>query len=78
MDTEQVIQWLERLPDVQRQVVTARVWGDLTFEQVAEVVDRSTATVFRLFREAIESMRQQVDRVPENFITKDRSRGESP
>jgi hypothetical protein len=50
----------------------------LTFEQVAEVVDRSTATVFRLFREAIESMRQQVDRVPENFITKDRSRGESP
>ena len=59
LDSQQVMHWIEQLPDIQRQIVTARIWGDLTFEQIAEVVDRPTATVFRLFREAIETMRQQ-------------------
>ncbi|MBM3967591.1 MAG: RNA polymerase sigma factor [Planctomycetes bacterium] len=58
IDAEHVTLWIERLPDIQRQVVTARIWGDLTFEQIAEVVDRPTATVFRLFHDAIDTVRE--------------------
>ncbi len=60
IDAQLATTWLQQLPEIQRQIVTARIWGDLTFEQIAEVVDRPTATVFRLFREALETLRQQM------------------
>lgn len=60
IDAKLATTWLELLPDIQRQIVTARVWGELTFEQIAQIVDRPTATVFRLFREAIDTLRQQM------------------
>lgn len=75
MDAELTAQWLERLPDIQRQIVTARVWGALTFEQIAEVVDRPTATVFRLFREAIDSIRQRLVTNEAKSTVAERKRG---
>jgi RNA polymerase sigma-70 factor (ECF subfamily) len=61
MDAALAVQWIERLPDIQRQIVTARIWGELTFEQIADVVDRPTATVFRLFHQALNTMRHQME-----------------
>ncbi len=75
MDAELTTQWLERLPDIQRQIVTARIWGELTFEQIAEVVDRPTATVFRLFREAIDSIRQRLVTNEAKSTVAERKRG---
>ncbi len=75
MDAELTTQWLERLPDLQRQIVTARIWGELSFEQIAEVVDRPTATVFRLFREAIDSIRQRLITNEAKSTTAERKRG---
>ena len=75
LDAESTAQWIEQLPDIQRQIVTARIWGDLTFEQVAEVVDRPTATVFRLFREAIDTMRQNLRTNEEKSTVVERKRG---
>ncbi|MBU6239025.1 MAG: sigma-70 family RNA polymerase sigma factor [Planctomycetes bacterium] len=75
MDAELTTQWLERLPDIQRQIVTARIWGDLTFEQIAEVVDRPTASVFRLFRESIDSIRQRLITNEAKSTTAERKRG---
>lgn len=75
MDAELTTQWLERLPDIHRQIVTARIWGDLTFEQIAEVVDRPTATVFRLFRESIDSIRQRLITNEAKSTTSERKRG---
>lgn len=78
MDAAQATQWIERLPDVQRQIVTARIWGELTFEQIAEVVDRPTATVFRLFREALDTLRQQMETPTEKRTATDRNQGNNP
>ncbi len=75
LDAESTAQWIEQLPDLQRQIVTARIWGDLTFEQIAEVVDRPTATVFRLFREAIDTMRQSLRINEEKSTVVERKRG---
>ncbi|MBN8600385.1 MAG: sigma-70 family RNA polymerase sigma factor [Planctomycetes bacterium] len=72
IDAQLATSWLQQLPDVQRQIVTARIWADLTFEQIAEVVDRPTATVFRLFREAIETLRQQMKPPVEKQTTPER------
>ncbi len=77
MDAELTTQWLEQLPDIQRQIVTARIWGELTFEQVAEVVDRPTATVFRLFREAMDTLRQRLGTNEEKSTFAERNRGTS-
>jgi len=60
-DAQEARVWIEKLPDIQRQIVTSRVWGELTFEEIATLVDRPTATVFRLFREAIATLRQQIE-----------------
>lgn len=78
MDAALATQWIERLPDVQRQIVTARIWGELTFEQIAEVVDRPTATVFRLFREALDTIRQQMEKPTEKLTVTDRNKVNRP
>ena len=78
MDAAVAMQWIERLPDVQRQIVTARIWGELKFEQIAEVVDRPTATVFRLFREALDTLRQQMETPTEKRTATDRNQGNNP
>lgn len=75
IDAQLATSWLQQLPDIQRQIVTARIWGDLTFEQIAEVVDRPIATVFRLFREAIETLRQHMKSPVEKPITPERKLG---
>lgn len=73
MDAELASRWIVQLPDVQRQVVTARIWGELTFEQIAEVVDRFSATVFRLFHEALDTLRKKMDSPSVKLTATDRS-----
>lgn len=77
IDGELARGWLEQLPDIQRQIVSARIWGELTFEQVAEIVDRPTATVFRLFREATETLRERAGTNEEKSDVGERKRGMS-
>lgn len=61
VDAKTVSNWIERLPDLPRQIVVARIWGELTFEQIADLVDRPTATVFRVYRESLETIRLQMN-----------------
>lgn len=75
IDAKIATHWLEQLPDVQRQIVTLRIWGELTFDQISEVVNRPTATVFRLFRESLETIRQQMKSSKEQKTVSDHSIG---
>jgi RNA polymerase sigma-70 factor (ECF subfamily) len=49
---------LSRLPDEQREVVVARIWGDLSFEEIARVLEKSQATVWRQYQAALMSLRE--------------------
>lgn len=50
-----------RLPAVQRTVVVLRAWNGLSYGEIAEVVDRSQATVrSRMFR-ALRAMRKYLE-----------------
>ncbi len=49
---------LQRLPAPQREVLVLRIWGDLTFIQIAETLGDSINTVASRYRYAIEAMRK--------------------
>lgn len=44
---------LKRLPPLEREIVVARVWGELSYAQIAELVDLSTSSVHRRYQRAL-------------------------
>lgn len=61
LDREQVQLALEKLPSEERETIVARLWGGLTFEQIAEVSGCSPSTVFRRYEAGIASLRLKLD-----------------
>jgi RNA polymerase sigma-70 factor (ECF subfamily) len=51
---------LERLPEEEREAVVARLWGELTFEQIALLAGVSTATAHRRYLSGIENLRRRL------------------
>ena len=49
---------LEQLPPEQREVIVARLWGGLSFEQIAAVAGCSASTAFRRYEAGIEALRR--------------------
>lgn len=49
---------LVELPEEQREVVTMKIWGELTFKQIAEILEESENTVASRYRYGIEKLRQ--------------------
>lgn len=58
MDARSVTEALLRLPSPRREVIVMRLWGEMTFEAIAEVVELSRATVHREFHAGLESLKQ--------------------
>jgi RNA polymerase sigma factor (sigma-70 family) len=51
---------LADLPVEQREVIVARLWGGLTFEQIAELTGTSPPTAFRRYAAGLEALRQKL------------------
>jgi RNA polymerase sigma-70 factor (ECF subfamily) len=49
---------LERLPSGQRDVVTLKIWGDLTFAEIAVALDIPANTAASRYRYALEELRK--------------------
>jgi len=49
------------LADDLREVVVARIWGQLTLEEIGQMCGISTATAFRRYREALEALRTKIE-----------------
>jgi len=62
---------VERLPDQQKEVVTLKIWGELTFDEIARTLDESLNTVASRYRYALEKLR---DWVPEELEGKSENR----
>ena len=60
LDGELVAGLLGGLPELERTIVTSRVWGELSFAEIAELVDRPVTSVFRIYRSTIVSLRDQL------------------
>ena len=48
---------LGELPSDAREIVVARIWGELSFDEIAKLVHKSRATVWRHYNAALESLR---------------------
>ena len=51
---------LDTLPPEQREIVVARIWGGLTFDEVAALTGDSRTTVHRRYGEALETLRRKL------------------
>ena len=57
---ETVIAALQSLPENQREVVVAHVWGGLTFEQIGRVTGTSGSTANRRYQAAVVAIRENL------------------
>jgi RNA polymerase sigma factor (sigma-70 family) len=60
LDAEKATAALKALPDEDREVIVARLWGGLTFEQIAGIANCSPSTAFRRYTAGIETLRKQM------------------
>ena len=60
LDAETAVAALEKLVSEQREVIVARHWGGLSYEQIAEVVGCSASTAFRRYTAGVEDLRKQL------------------
>jgi RNA polymerase sigma factor (sigma-70 family) len=60
LDAAAAVTALEALPLDQREVIVARLWGGLSFEQIAEVSGTSSSTAFRRFDAGIAALRREM------------------
>lgn len=61
LDVREVETRLRGLDIVAREVVVLRTWGELTFEQIGDVVGCSAATALRRYRAGLEELRQALN-----------------
>ena len=53
---------IEALPDEQREAIVLRVYGGLTFAQIAQVIGDPLPTVATRFRRGLERLRHKLER----------------
>lgn len=53
LSSEELQEALAQLSDLEREIVVARIWGELPFERIAELVGSSSSTVHRRYRGAL-------------------------
>jgi RNA polymerase sigma factor (sigma-70 family) len=60
LDGAQAAAALASLPIEQREVIIARLWGGLTFEQIAEVANASSSSVHRWYVAGLATLRERM------------------
>ena len=60
LDAEAAVAALQRLPVEERAVIVARLWGGLSFEQIAAAAGCSASTAFRRFSAGIDALRKEL------------------
>ena len=52
------------LEDLERQIVVAHIWGELSFAQIAKVVDKPSSTVHRHYKNALAMLAKSLNEEP--------------
>jgi len=55
---DEISQALRKLPDSQREVLTMKIWAQLTFQEIGEALDISENTAASRYRYALEALRR--------------------
>ncbi len=60
LDAQAATAALQTLPLEQREVIVARLWGGLTFEQIAELTGSSSSTTHRWYLAGLSALRERL------------------
>ncbi len=60
-DSAQLMEVLNRLPDIEREIVVARIWGELSFEKIAELIGTSSSSAHRRYRAALSQLHSMLE-----------------
>ena len=60
LEAQEVADSFERLAADLRETVYLRIWGGLSFEEIAKTTGKSRSSVFRLYREGLETMKKEL------------------
>ena len=60
MISNEVLRAVDQLEDSLRDVLVARIWGELTLDEIAELCGVSRVTAFRRYRQALEEVRSRL------------------
>jgi len=60
LDAEDATRALAALPIEQRETIIFRLWGGLSFEQIAEVAGCSTSSAHRWYQKGLEALRERL------------------
>jgi RNA polymerase sigma-70 factor (ECF subfamily) len=60
LDAETAVAALARLGEEEREVIVARHWGGLSFEQIALVAGCSASTAFRRYSAGVDALRERL------------------
>jgi RNA polymerase sigma-70 factor (ECF subfamily) len=60
LDAVEAARAMEQLPIEQRETMVARLWGGLSFEEIAELTGSSTSTVHRWYQAGLVSLRERL------------------
>jgi RNA polymerase sigma factor (sigma-70 family) len=61
LDGREAAEALAHLADEQRQAIVARIWGGLTFEQMASVLGTSRSSAQRCYAAGLAALRERLD-----------------
>jgi len=60
LDAAAAVAALQRLDAEEREVLVARLWGGLSFEEIADVAGCSASTAFRRYHSGLENLRKEL------------------
>jgi RNA polymerase sigma-70 factor (ECF subfamily) len=60
LDIQSTTVALEALPDLEREVIVAHLWGGLTFEEIAELMNSSKSSVHRTYVAGLSNLREKL------------------
>ena len=58
---QELIEALQSIPQEHREIITSKIWGELSFEQIAAVYGTSRSSAHRKYQEGIEMLRERID-----------------
>ncbi len=61
LDAAAATTFLKELPPDQREVVVARIWGGLTFQQIGELIGTTDSTAHRRYESALAAITAEIE-----------------
>ncbi len=60
LDAAAATEALKQLPLEQREIIVARLWGGLSFEEIGQLLGGSTSTIYRSYQRGLVALRERL------------------